>query len=107
MRPGGLAAVAPYIDALGGAEDLDAHVQAVLVRVDGVSDGWPDSADVTAGAATGAPALPIRADLAGRHPYGAPQLDVPVRLNTNENPYPRRPRWPPTSPPMWLVSRLA
>jgi histidinol-phosphate aminotransferase len=32
--------------------------------------------------------LPIRADLAGRHPYGAPQLDVPVRLNTNENPYP-------------------
>ncbi len=33
-------------------------------------------------------ALPVRADLAGRHPYGAPQLDVPVRLNTNENPYP-------------------
>ena len=32
--------------------------------------------------------LPIRSDLAGRHPYGAPQLDVPVRLNTNENPYP-------------------
>jgi histidinol-phosphate aminotransferase len=33
-------------------------------------------------------AVPIRADLAGRHPYGAPQLDVAVRLNTNENPYP-------------------
>jgi histidinol-phosphate aminotransferase len=32
--------------------------------------------------------LPIRADLAGRQPYGAPQLHVPVRLNTNENPYP-------------------
>jgi histidinol-phosphate aminotransferase len=32
--------------------------------------------------------LPIRADLAGRRPYGAPQLDVAVRLNTNENPYP-------------------
>jgi len=32
--------------------------------------------------------LPIRADLSGRRPYGAPQLDVPVRLNTNENPYP-------------------
>jgi len=28
-----LAAVAPYVDALGGAEDLDAHVQAVRVRV--------------------------------------------------------------------------
>jgi histidinol-phosphate aminotransferase len=33
-------------------------------------------------------ALPLRADLAGTRPYGAPQLDVPVRLNTNENPYP-------------------
>jgi len=31
--------------------------------------------------------VPIRADLAGRHPYGAPQLQVDVRLNTNENPY--------------------
>jgi histidinol-phosphate aminotransferase len=32
--------------------------------------------------------LPIRDDLRGREPYGAPQLDVPVRLNTNENPHP-------------------
>jgi histidinol-phosphate aminotransferase len=32
--------------------------------------------------------LPIRDDLRGRSPYGAPQLDVPVRLNTNENPHP-------------------
>ena len=31
--------------------------------------------------------VPIRPDLAGRAAYGAPQLDVPVRLNTNENPY--------------------
>ncbi|PIE28016.1 MAG: histidinol-phosphate transaminase [Micrococcales bacterium] len=31
--------------------------------------------------------LPLRPDLRGRTPYGAPQLDVPVRLNTNENPY--------------------
>jgi len=31
--------------------------------------------------------LPLRPDLAGRTAYGAPQLDVPVRLNTNENPY--------------------
>jgi histidinol-phosphate aminotransferase len=34
---------------------------------------------------------PIRADLTGRKPYGAPQLDVPVRLNTNENPFPPSP----------------
>jgi histidinol-phosphate aminotransferase len=33
-------------------------------------------------------ALPLRDDLAGREPYGSPQLDVPVRLNVNENPYP-------------------
>ncbi|GIH94951.1 histidinol-phosphate transaminase [Planobispora siamensis] len=31
--------------------------------------------------------LPLREDLRGRTPYGAPQIDVPVRLNTNENPY--------------------
>jgi len=36
-------------------------------------------------------ALPLRADLAGLEPYGAPQLDVAVRLNTNENPYPPSP----------------
>jgi histidinol-phosphate aminotransferase len=36
-------------------------------------------------------ALPLRDDLAGRTPYAAPQLDVPVRLNTNENPYPPSP----------------
>ncbi len=35
--------------------------------------------------------LPLRSDLAGREPYGAPQLDVSVRLNTNENPYPPSP----------------
>jgi histidinol-phosphate aminotransferase len=33
-------------------------------------------------------ALPVRKALVGKSPYGAPQLDVPVRLNTNENPHP-------------------
>lgn len=42
--------------------------------------------------------LPVRGDLRDRQPYGAPQLDVPVRLNTNENPYP---------PPPALVEDLA
>jgi histidinol-phosphate aminotransferase len=32
--------------------------------------------------------LPVRDDLKDLHPYGAPQLDVPVLLNNNENPYP-------------------
>jgi histidinol-phosphate aminotransferase len=36
----------------------------------------------------GLDALPLREDLRGKSPYGAPQLAVPVRLNTNENPHP-------------------
>ena len=39
----------------------------------------------------------LRADLRGRTPYGAPQLDVAVRLNTNENPHP---------PPAALIEEL-
>jgi len=31
---------------------------------------------------------PLRDELRGLEPYGAPQLDVPVCLNVNENPYP-------------------
>ncbi|QKV95510.1 histidinol-phosphate transaminase [Streptomyces sp. NA02950] len=47
---------------------------------------------------TGIDDLPIREELRGKSPYGAPQLDVPVRLNTNENPYPL---------PEPLVARIA
>ncbi|UJP41708.1 histidinol-phosphate transaminase [Cellulomonas palmilytica] len=43
--------------------------------------------DAAASTAPGAPRLPIRPELAGLEPYGAPQLDVPVLLNVNENPY--------------------
>jgi len=42
--------------------------------------------------------LPVRDDLRGLSPYGAPQLDVAIRLNTNENPYP---------PPPALVADVA
>jgi histidinol-phosphate aminotransferase len=42
--------------------------------------------------------LPLREDLRGRSPYGAPQWAVSVRLNTNENPFP---------PPEELVADLA
>ncbi|MGC0251126.1 histidinol-phosphate transaminase [Pseudactinotalea sp. Z1748] len=42
--------------------------------------------------------LPLRPDLIGIEPYGAPQLDVPVPLNTNENPYP---------PPEQVVADIA
>ena len=42
--------------------------------------------------------LPIRDELKNVSPYGAPQIDVPVKLNTNENPY---------SPPAALVEAIA
>jgi len=47
---------------------------------------------------TGSPdGLPLRDDLRGLTAYGAPQLSVAVRLNTNENPYP---------PPAGLIADL-
>jgi len=46
---------------------------------------------------TGLDDLPLRDDLRSLTPYGAPQLDVRIRLNTNENPYP---------PPAELVDDL-
>jgi histidinol-phosphate aminotransferase len=39
------------------------------------------------GEPAGPRSLPLRPELVGQQPYGAPQLDVPVRLNVNENPY--------------------
>ncbi|NEW51955.1 histidinol-phosphate transaminase [Nocardia cyriacigeorgica] len=40
------------------------------------------------GARIGLADLPLRENLRGKSPYGAPQLTVPVQLNTNENPHP-------------------
>jgi histidinol-phosphate aminotransferase len=37
---------------------------------------------------TGLDELPLRPELRGRTPYGAPQVPAKYRLNTNENPYP-------------------
>ncbi|HUR15281.1 MAG TPA: histidinol-phosphate transaminase [Mycobacteriales bacterium] len=35
--------------------------------------------------------LPVREDLVGKKPYGAPQLPEAINLNVNENPYPPSP----------------
>ncbi|QOL32929.1 histidinol-phosphate transaminase [Bifidobacterium eulemuris] len=49
------------------------------------NQGGPQVSDTTSNVI---PAnLPLRNDLIGEEPYGAPQLDVPVCLNVNENPY--------------------
>ena len=37
---------------------------------------------------TGLDELPVRADLKGKTPYGAPQIADVIQLNVNENPYP-------------------
>ncbi|WP_067438440.1 histidinol-phosphate transaminase [Nocardioides jensenii] len=44
---------------------------------------------MSASGPTSAPSTwpPLREELRGIAPYGAPQLDVPVQLNVNENPY--------------------
>lgn len=47
---------------------------------------------------TGPARVPVRDDLTQVRPYGAPQLDVPVRLNTNETA---------TPPPAWFTERVA
>jgi histidinol-phosphate aminotransferase len=64
------------------ATDQAATDQAAAVRT------APRRPGTGKGAMTTLDDLPIRDDLRGRVPYGAPQIDVPVRLNTNENPYP-------------------
>lgn len=47
-------------------------------------------------AASGEPAVPVRADLALRAGYHSPRVEVDVRLNMNESPLP--------PPPSWLAS---
>ncbi|MGW6332284.1 histidinol-phosphate transaminase [Nocardia rhamnosiphila] len=52
------------------------------------SDAAATAATAIPGSAIGLDALPLRENLRGKSPYGAPQLSVPVQLNTNENPHP-------------------
>lgn len=93
-----LADVARHVVALANAEDLPAHGQAVLERFGGglpgaaVRPDRPDRQEAPEGSRDGGRAavlarLPLREELRGMQPYGAPQLSVPVRLNTNENSY--------------------
>ena len=69
-----LAQVAPALVTLAESEGLPAHADAARIR----------------DAARTRPqefCLPVRDELSDVEPYGAPQLDVPVRLNVNENPH--------------------
>jgi histidinol-phosphate aminotransferase len=53
-----------------------------------VAEGAAGTAGTVVGAGAVLADLPLRADLVGRSPYGAPQLSVRVQSNTNENPFP-------------------
>ena len=67
--------VARHVEVFAESEDLPSHGAAV-------------TAPVRSPRATGDRASPVRPELVGEVPYGAPQLDVPYCLNVNENPYP-------------------
>lgn len=58
----------------------------MTARTPGAAPAGPRPA--VPGAGIGLDALPLRENLRGKSPYGAPQLSVPVQLNTNENPHP-------------------
>lgn len=64
---------------LADTERLPAHGRAALIRREKSPLAAADQDDALA--------LPVREDLRSVEPYGAPQLDVPVRLNVNENPH--------------------
>ncbi|MFW0787137.1 histidinol-phosphate transaminase [Gordonia sp. CPCC 206044] len=51
----------------------------------------PDDTAAVPGSAITVDDLPLRDNLRGKSAYGAPQLKVPVVLNTNENPHPPTP----------------
>ena len=62
---------------LANTEGLPSHARAAELRTKGEGRGEAEIFE-----------LPLREDLRKVQPYGAPQLDVPVRLNVNENPHP-------------------
>jgi histidinol dehydrogenase len=87
-----LAELAGSVRVLAEAEHLPAHWRAVEVRLEGDA-----VVSVPASSDPGVPA--VRDDLRDVVPYGAPQLDVPVRLNTNETPRPAAASFLASSPP--------
>ena len=83
VSPEGFAAVGETVAALAEAEGLTGHRDAVLTRL----------ADLPAKASSGKSEAPskigyLRPNVIALKSYHSPQLEVEVRLNTNESPYP-------------------
>ncbi len=84
---GALRAVGHELVTLAESEGLPAHGLAARLRFS--DEEWADTGeDDTPRQSV---RLPWRPELADVEPYGAPMIDVPVRLNVNENPYPPDP----------------
>ncbi len=96
----GLEALAPYVVAIADAEGLSAHARSVVERSE------PGTARPTGREPVRRPGevaeergeprrqLPaIRGDLVEMKGYHSPQVDVAVRLNTNESPFPPPATW--------------
>lgn len=77
-----LKAVTPALVAIAEAEGLPAHSEAAVARFEDdeldLDRVRPEDDEIR---------LPRRAELTDVAPYGAPVMDVPVRLNVNENPF--------------------
>ena len=87
----GLRALAPHVVEIALAEGLPAHAGSVQIRLDGENAATatvgldPDETPVSEVGATRLPE--VRSDLVAMKGYHSPQVEVSVRLNTNESPY--------------------
>ncbi len=95
----GLVVLAPHVVAIAEAEGLSAHARSVRARFESDSTGGsqeqygPESA-LEPESNRGASRLPpMRSDLVEMTGYHSPQVDVEVRLNTNESPFPPPAAW--------------
>ena len=87
----GLRALAPHVVEIALAEGLHAHAGSVQMRLGGEDAATaaggldPEEAAVSEVGATSLPE--VRSDLVAMKGYHSPQVEVSVRLNTNESPY--------------------
>ena len=83
VSPEGFAAVGETVAALAEAEGLTGHRDAVLARLAGLpSEASSDKSETPSKIGY------LRPNIVDLKSYHSPQLDVEVRLNTNESPYP-------------------
>jgi len=98
-QPQGLQRLAPHVTALAEAEGLTAHAESVRLRLAALDLAMqdftaqalaaePTSAKTPIAAAPASSLVTPRDDIALMEGYHSPQLDVSVRLNTNESPLP-------------------